>query len=91
MDRVRRAADAFRLVCEPMLADHVAMEALGRFASLVETPKMSEMQQETMACTSLVAATSGTKKEGCDHCQREQRGDVGWDRRWWHTTQKTLQ
>ena len=62
-DRVRRAVVAFKLVCEPMLADHVAMEALGRFANLVETPKMSEMQQETMACTNLVAATSGTKKK----------------------------
>ena len=57
-------ADAFGTVYEhykPLLADHAAVEALGRFAYLIATAQISERLCEAMACTSLVEAKSGTK------------------------------
>ena len=62
----RGGADAIGLVYEhykPMLADHVALKALVRYANLVATCQTGEMLQETMACTRVVAATSGAKGE----------------------------
>ena len=49
---------------KPLLADHAAAEALGRFANLIATAQVSERLCEAMACTSLVAAKSGTKGQG---------------------------
>ena len=49
---------------KPMLADPVAMESRGRFANLIATPSISEKLREAMACTSLVAAKSGTEGLG---------------------------
>ena len=43
---------------KPMLADHVAMESLERFANLIATARISERLKEAMACT--VSARSGT-------------------------------
>ena len=48
---------------KPLLADHAAAEALGRFANLIATAQISERLCEAMVCTSLVAAKSGTKGE----------------------------
>ena len=58
-------ADAFGIGYEhykPMLADHVAMESLGRFANFIATARISERLREAMACTSLVALVAHDKK-----------------------------
>ena len=48
---------------KPMLADHAAMEALGRVANLTATARKSERLREATACRSLVAAKCGTKRK----------------------------
>ena len=74
--------------CSEHGVNHVAMEALERFAYQMTTGQTSKILQGTMGCTSLVAANR-LQKGSCDYCRRRQDCDVWWKRRWWHTTKRT--